>query len=265
MNVDYIDIHSHLHFSIYDGDRKEVLERMKEAGVGTISVGVDAGTSEEEVELAENNPFVWSCVGVHPAEDTDTGDFDKTRDVFERLVRSQEVVSIGECGLDFSRLEGNDTAEKTRQKKDFEAQIEFAVEHDLPVMIHTRDAMQETLELLEAKKREHGEKLRGNAHFFAGSTEDARRFLDMDFTISFTGVITFTRDYDGAVQYVPRDMLHAETDAPFVAPEPHRGKRNEPTYVIEVAKKLAEIRGEDAEALRKQLLVNAQRVFGISL
>jgi TatD DNase family protein len=132
-------------------------------------------------------------------------------------------------------------------------------------MLHCREAYDETLSILESYKKEAGEKLRGNCHFFAGNVEQAKKFLDLGFTMSFTGVITFTHDYDEVIKFLPRDSIMSETDAPFVAPVPFRGKRNEPSFVVEVVKKMAEIRGEEPLALSEAIINNSKRIFGISV
>ncbi|MBI2120264.1 MAG: TatD family hydrolase [Parcubacteria group bacterium] len=154
-----------------------------------------------------------------------------------------------------------------RQSAVFESQLELAVSLDKPLMIHCRNAHADMLDILASKKKEHGEKLRGNIHFFSEGSETAKKYFDLDFTISFTGVITFARDYDETVRYAPLDLILSETDCPYVAPVPYRGKRNEPAYVIEVVKKIAAIRSscrsEDFETVREQLVKNAFRVFGI--
>ncbi|MBX4181267.1 TatD family hydrolase, partial [Candidatus Parcubacteria bacterium] len=148
-----------------------------------------------------------------------------------------------------------------RQKKLFLDQINFAITHNKPLMIHARDAYQELLEILEPLKIEYREKLRGDIHFFAGNLEVAKRLWAIDFTTSFTGVITFVKDYDEVIRNVPIEMIMSETDAPFVAPTPHRGQRNEPSYVSEVVKRIAEIRGTDFEEVRQTLVENALRMI----
>ena len=155
--------------------------------------------------------------------------------------------------------------EKERQTQLFETQIKFALKYDKPLMLHCRNAYDEVLDILKSYKREAGDKLRGNVHFFAGNVEQARKFFDLGFTISFTGVITFTRDYDEVIKFAPKGKIMSETDAPFVAPEPHRGKRNEPIYVIEVVKKMAKIREVSEDDMRKMLLETAEKTFAISL
>jgi TatD DNase family protein len=179
------------------------------------------------------------------------------------------VVAIGECGLDYYWPEHDKwlngmVEEKKRQHELFEAQIALALKVDKPLMIHGRpskgsmDAYEDILEIL---KNHPG--IRGNVHFFVGDTYMAKQFLDIGFTMSFTGVLTFTHDYDDVVRYIPADSLMSETDAPYVAPTPHRGKRNEPAYVAETVRAIARIRGEDEEVSAHRLAANAGRVFDI--
>lgn len=248
----YFDIHSHLNFSDYDADREEVINRLKETDTHTIVIGTDLESSQRAVELADKYEEIYACIGVHPIEDT-TRVFDEP--AFSKLVTHPKVVAIGECGLDFYHAKKAEDYE--RQKQLFLDQVEFAVAHDKPLMIHARNAYDELLDILEPLKRECGSKLRGNIHFFAGNSEIAKRLFAIDFTISFTGVITFTRDYDEVIKAAPLNMLMSETDAPFASPVPYRGKRNEPSYVSEVVKKLAEIRGSDFEEVRLALVQNA--------
>jgi TatD DNase family protein len=253
----YIDIHSHLDLESFGADQALILERMKQAEVGTITIGTKLSDSIEAVKIAEAHENVWACIGVHPKTDGQVPEFDEVE--FEKLVVHPTVVAIGECGLDYFRLEGDIEKIKEVQKKVFRQQIEFAIKHNKALMIHTRDSYADTYEILNQYKG----KVRGNLHFFVGNLDWANKFIELGFTVSFTGVITFARDYDVVVKSVPLDKIHAETDAPFVAPVPYRGKRNEPSYVIEVVKKIAELRGEEFETVRLQLLENAKRVFGV--
>ncbi len=254
----YFDIHSHLNISKYDTDREEVLNRLKETGTYTIVVGTDFQSSESAVRLAEENENIYACIGIHPSDDLNVV---WEEEKFEELVKHPKVVAVGECGLDFSQI--NKALDFDRQKKLFLEQINFAIKHDKPIMVHSRDTFLDLLEILEPIVAMHGSKLRGNIHFFAGSLEIAERFWKIGFTTSFTGVITFTHDYDEVIKNAPLEMIMSETDAPFVAPAPYRGKRNEPSYVSEVVKKIAEIRGEDFETVRKALVQNAVRLFQI--
>lgn len=270
MTIDYIDIHSHLYFKDFDFDREEVIARMKEQGIYTISIGTGVETSQQAVDMAHMHENLYACVGYHPGDvtlDTEELEYEK----FEELARDSKVVAIGECGFDYFRLNAHAEEIKKIQKKFFEQQIQLALSVNKPLMLHCRatkgsnDAYHDTLDILEAYHKEHGTKLRGNAHFFAGDIDVLKRFLNIGFTVSFTGVITFTKEYDELVAYTPLESLHAETDAPFVAPEPHRGARNSPEYIREVVQAIARIKGEDVEKVQKTLISNAQRVFGIAL
>jgi len=252
----YFDIHSHLNFKDYDSDREQVIARLKETETHTITIGTDFESSKKAVELAEKYEEIYACIGVHPMDKLESFEVEK----FESLIQNPKVVAIGECGLDFYHADKVDDYD--RQKKLFLDQVEFALVHDKPVMIHARDAYLELLDILEPLKKEHKEKLQGNVHFFAGNMDVAKRFFDIGFTISFTGVITFVRDYDEVIKSAPLDMIMSETDAPYVAPLPYRGKRNEPSYVKEVVKKIAQIREEDEESVRVTLVNNAVRVIG---
>jgi TatD DNase family protein len=256
----YIDIHSHLNFPEYDADREAVLARMAETETGTIVVGTDFESSRRAVVLAEQHDNIWACIGVHPVDDPK---ITFEREKFRELIVSPKVVAIGECGLDFFHADKSDEKEIERQKQLFLEQVDFAIAHKKPLMIHSRAAYEELLGILEPLKKEHGGALRGDVHFFAGELKTAKRFWDIGFTTSFTGVITFARNYDEVIKDAPFEMLMSETDAPFVTPAPYRGKKNEPSYVSEVVKKIAEIRGEEEEIVRKTLLENACRVFNI--
>jgi TatD DNase family protein len=299
--IKYIDIHCHLDFPDYEKDFEGVLGRMKEKEVGAITIGTDLESSKRAVRIAEENAEgVWACIGVHPNESSDevrSTSFEEGE--FEKLVQSQKVVAIGECGLDyFARRSlgggGLSDEKKNIQKEIFEQQIKFALKYDKPLMLHCRpaathgdlwargnDAYDDVLDILESYKKNApagGVALRGNAHFFAGNIEQAKRFLDLGFTMSFTGVITFTHGptstrkdssaqggYDEVIKFLPIDSIMSETDAPFVAPVPYRGKRNEPSYVVEVVKKMAEIKGVAEESMAKAVVENATRIFGIVL
>ena len=146
----------------------------------------------------------------------------------------------------------------------FEAQIDIAVKYNKPLMIHCRDAYPEVLKILTDKKEIHGDKLRGNFHFFAGTLEEAQQILDLGFNFSFTGVITFAKQYEDLVKMAPLDRIFSETDCPYVTPAPYRGKRNEPAYVSEVVKKIAEIKEMDTEAVNAQIVKNAVNFFSLN-
>jgi len=265
----FFDIHAHINDARFNDDRGEVLARMREHDVDAIVVGTDAESSKNVTSMTATSDRLFASIGVHPIDDQNEN---FSEPFFASLVTNKRVVAVGECGLDYSRLEDvEDVAvEKTRQRKLFVAQVNFAIAQNLPLMLHVRDsdkvladAHQDILEILSEKKKIVGGRLRGNVHFFTQTIEVAREYFALDFTISFTGVITFSNEYDDVVRLAPLENIMAETDCPYVTPAPYRGKRNEPIYVEEVVKKIAEIRGEDFEIVRSALVQNAMRVFSI--
>jgi len=275
----YIDIHGHVIFPVYDPDRAEVIKRCDENDIGLINVGTDFETSYSAVELAKKYSNMWAIIGLHPVhageshnDPTETGLNENKQigpksfqvfdsDKFLPLAKDSKVVAIGECGLDYfhSRPEDID-----KQKKELEKQIDFANRVNKPLMLHVRNAKtgpsayMEVVGMLRARAN-----VKANFHFFAGDIEDLKNILDIGGTVSFTGVITFARNYDELIKYAPKDRIMTETDCPFVAPAPYRGKRNEPSYVIEVVKTIAKIRGEDEDVVAKQLVQNAKDFFSI--
>lgn len=259
----YIDIHSHLGDEKLTTDLHEIVGRMREKEVHTITVGCDLQSSKDAVSTADEFPEIFACIGQHPVDNREEK-FDIDR--YTALASHEKVVAIGECGLDYYR--GADEAEKLRQRNLFEAQIAFAIGRDLPLMLHgrpskgTMDAYEDMLDILKAHANASAT-LRGNAHFFVGDMDIAGRFLDINFTMSFAGPITFAHEYDDVVRFVPLDMLHAETDSPYAAPVPYRGKRNEPSYVPEVVKAIAAIKNHPEEEVREALVTNAIRTFGL--
>ena len=265
----YIDIHSHLGFEDYGVDKREVIQRMADAGVGTIAIGADLASSIEAVKVATENEDVWVCIGIHP-DNLVMESFSESD--FEELLKNPKVVAIGECGLDYFEPRGGDlnivtkTAEVIEnQKIGFRKQIEFAIRHNKPLMLHLRDGKVKRQAFADAYEilKEYEGKVRGDLHFFTANQDWANKFIALGFTISFIGLITYVPDFNKIIKNVSLQALQAETDAPYVAPVPHRGERNEPSYVIEVYKKIAEIRGENPETVRLQLIENAKRVFGI--
>ena len=262
--IRYFDIHSHLEAEYYGGALDEVVERMRENKVATITVGTNLELSREAVRMAEKYDIVWASIGIHPEHEM-TEVWNEAE--WEELVKKEKVVAIGECGLDYGREGKIEEEEKEKQWRLFEKQIDFAVKWNKPLMLHIRNAHQDVLEILRRKQKEYGEKLRGNVHFFSGKTSEAQEYVELGFSLSFTGVITFVSDYDKPLREVPLNILMAETDSPFVTPAPYRKKgeyvRNEPSYVIEVVKKMAETRGEDEEVLRQRVLENVIVFFDI--
>lgn len=276
----YIDIHSHVNFKGFDEDREAVIARALDGGTWVINVGTQIDTSRDAVALADKyTEGVYAIVGLHPVhtsasyhDEKELGEGGKeftsrgeafNADSYRELLRNPKVVGIGECGLDYYHLD-KDSIEK--QKAAFIAQIELANEFNKPLMLHIRnnpketkhDAYKDSLEIL----KQHA-KVKGDVHFFAGDINVAKSFLDFGFTLSFTGVITFTHDYDEVIRLAPLDMIMSETDAPYVAPVPYRGKRNEPSYVQEVVKRISEIKNIPEDEVAGAILSNARRVFGI--
>lgn len=275
----YFDAHTHLNFAAYAGEEDDAVVRALEAGVGINIVGTQYDTSVSAIALAEKHEGAYATIGLHPIhtskshhDEKELGEggkaFTSRGEIFDmaryiELGKNPKVIAVGECGLDYFRLE-EDT--KKTQANAFVEQIELANTLEKPLMLHIRDgkhgggesAYLDALEILKSHA-----KVKGDVHFFAGSWDVAKKFLDFGFTISFTGVVTFTHDYDEIVRSAPLDMLLSETDAPYITPVPHRGKRNESAYVPEIVKAIAAIRGEDFERVSEQILVNARRVFGI--
>lgn len=265
------DVHMHVNDVRFGNDERDVVERMAHAGVFGVVVGTDFAMSRKAILLAEQYPHIWASIGIHPV--------DNRREVFDDaayrdMAGHPRVVAIGECGLDYYwPADGGwvhgEMQEKKRQAELFKRQIAIAVATHKPLMIHGRptkgsmDAYEDILMILTEAKKEYGSRVRGNIHFFVGTLSIAEQFFALDFTISFTGVITFARDYDEVIRTAPLDRIMSETDAPYVAPVPHRGKRNEPIFVEEVVKKIAEIRNADFETVRVALVANAIRDFGV--
>jgi TatD DNase family protein len=262
----YFDAHSHIQFPPYDEDRDALIASMKEEEIGAMVVGVDMDSSRKAVALAAAHENLFASIGLHP-NDTPDEPFDRAG--FLELLAHEKVIAIGECGLDNFRPEDPD-GEKARQRSVFESHVQLAIEAGKPLMIHARpskgtmDAYRDLIDILASYKKEHGEKLWGDIHFFVGGVEEARELIALDFTLSYTAVLTFTHDYDDVVRFAPMTHLLSETDSPYVAPAPNRGKRNDPRAVKSVVEAIAGIRGEGLEKVRVDILQNVERVFKIS-
>lgn len=298
----YIDIHSHVNFKAFDEDRDVVIKRALENDTWVINVGTQVDTSKKAVEMANMyEEGVYAIIGLHPIhtgasyhDEKELGEggkeFTSRGEVFDKesyreLLKNKKVVAIGECGLDYYRC----TSESmSRQREAFKEQIELANEFDKPLMLHIRNNPKDksraladgaqTCESADSKLgnftksnayfaaleilKQHS-KVKGDVHFFAGTWEEAQGFLDFGFTLSFTGVITFTDDYDEVIKNTPLSMIMSETDSPYVTPIPYRGKRNEPSYVKEVVKKIAKVKNLPEEEVAQAIMANARRVFKI--
>lgn len=256
------DVHNHINFPAYDQDRDEVIKKAKTAGVKMICVGIDAKTSESAIRLAEKySNDIWATVGCHPHEANEKVKCDMG--ILKKLAEHPKVVAIGECGLDYFRIKNSELGIKNEQRDIFYAQITIAQELKKPLMIHCRatagtdDAYEDAL----ARLTTYNKQLTTVMHFFAGSLEMAKKLLTQGFYFTFGGVITFSRTYDEIIKFLPIENIMLETDAPYVAPEPYRGRRNEPVYITEVAKKVAEIKNLDYDKVLEITTQNAIAVF----
>jgi TatD DNase family protein len=252
-----IDTHAHLQMSDYDDDRGEVITRAGEAGVKyIINVSFDLSSSRQAVQLAEEREDLYAAVGVHP-HDARLLD-DKTLNALRDLAGHPKVVAIGETGLDYYR----DLSPRPVQKSAFEKQLRLAEEVGLPVIIHNREAYEDTLGVL----RRHLGQVRGVMHCFSGDLGFADNCIQMGLFISFAGPVTYPKSHQlrEVVAHVPWDKFFVETDCPYLAPQFRRGKRNEPSYVKAVARKIAEIRHTTFPETARITTANAKALFGIA-
>lgn len=281
------DVHTHVQFAAFKDDADLVIRRALDSGVWLVNVGTQKDTSAKTIEFAEKyEEGVYATVGLHPIHTEksyhDSQEFeviqqsadyktiasgftsrgeDLDYNYYKKLAEHPKVVAIGECGFDYYRIKNQES--RVKQEKAFRAQIELAIELKKPLMIHCRQAFEDLINVLNSYFLIHNSDTPGIIHFFSGSKEEARKLLDLGFSFSFGGVITFVHDYDEVVKYIPLERIVLETDAPYVSPAPHRGKRNEPTYVIEVARKLADIKNLTMEAVAIETTQNARKIFRI--
>ncbi|MFA6511558.1 MAG: TatD family hydrolase [Patescibacteria group bacterium] len=256
-----IDIHSHLQFQGFDEDREDVIKRSLDAGMWMIVPSSQQPTSEFAVQLAkEHKGKLFAAVAVHP---THAQEFGFAYDVFERLAKEPETVAIGECGIDYFRIQGDRTTDLAAQEEVFLQHIKLAKELDLPIITHIRDekgkydAYQRVLEIYKKERPKFV------CHCFSGRWEEAGQFLELGGSISFTGNITYQKaeHMHEVIQKMPMERLMIETDAPYLASVPHRGERNEPLWVEFVGRKVAELRGIEYDEVRKQTIDNAIAFF----
>lgn len=258
-----VDIHSHIYFEDFDADRDEVIGRMKEKGVATISIGTGLESSKAAIALARQHSFIPAAVGIHPLSVKEYAgrQHEQLLDDIEYIAKAKEVVAVGEIGLDFAtRGEPISIENKILQKLLFEGQLLIAARLKKPVIIHCRSAYPEVIAVIE-KHMAAAPDLHIHFHFFAGTLEELTRILDLGCTVSYTGVITFAESYIPLVAATPLDKMMVETDAPYVAPVPWRGKRAEPWMVEAIAQKIAEIKGTDPASVAWQTTENAKRIF----
>jgi len=280
MKINYFDSHTHVQFAAFKNDYQKVIERSLTNGVGFVNVGTQKDTSKKAIEISQKYPEIYAAVGLHPLHTYssfyDTYELDGSKETkgfmsraeefdynfYKELALQEKVIAIGECGLDYFKLD--DEKIKEKQKEVFVSQIKLSKEIKKPLMIHCREAFSDLLKILNS----YSSLLNfppGIVHFFSGNEKEAKKLLEMGFFFSFGGVITFTNNYEKVIKLIPLNKILSETDAPYVAPIPYRGKRNEPLYVIEVVKKLAAIKNVSLEKMAYQILKNSEEIFKIKL
>ncbi|MFH1631601.1 MAG: TatD family hydrolase [bacterium] len=282
-----IDTHCHIHFEAYKKDMEEVIKRALDEGVGMITVGTQTTTSRNAVDVAERYNNLWATLGLHPnhlhaqeffdddelpPEKRVTGKIKTRAEWFDpkqyrELAEHPKVVAIGEFGLDYYRIPPKVDREQmiADQKASVEAQLRFATEVNKPVIIHSRDAHEDQFGILR-KAIDRGDiPRRGVIHCFSGTAEHAQQYRKLDFYVGIGGIVTFSKDLQAAVSEIPLEQILIETDAPYLSPEPRRGKRNEPAHVKHVAEKIAEIKGLNLDEVAEITTANAEKLFGIKL
>lgn len=256
--MNFVDTHCHLNDKKFSFDLIEVLERAKNAGVNrVINFGDTLESSAVVVGLTKEFAEMFAGVGVHPEEIS--GFNENSAEKIFKLAKNEKVVAIGEIGLDYY-WEKN-SGKRLLQQKIFIQQLDIARQLNLPVCIHEREAHGDALKILKSE----GKNLRGVMHCYSGSLEMAKELWKMDWLTGFDGPLTFKNSakLPEIVKAAPQEMILIETDAPYLAPVPYRGKRNEPSFVVEVAKKIAEIRGETLETVAQYITKNAENLYNI--
>lgn len=248
------DTHAHYDDEAFDLDRDTLLASLKSKGIGyVIDCGCDVASSEKAIELSEKYDFIYAAVGIHPheAEDAKDGDLE----IIKRLTEHEKVVAIGEIGLDYHY----DFSPRELQKEYFEKQIILANELDMPIIVHDREAHEDTMKLLRKYKP------KGVLHCFSGSVETAKEIISLGMYIGLGGAVTFknAKKPIEVAEYLPLDRLLLETDAPYMSPVPYRGKRNDSSLIPYTALKIAEAKGVEAQAVVDAACENAKRLFGV--
>jgi TatD DNase family protein len=252
-----VDSHVHLEDEKFNDDREEIIKRCQKELTFLINVGSNIDTSKESIELSKKYDFIYASVGIHPQYSQH--EINKIN-MIEELAKNKKVVAIGEIGLDYHYEE----PAKEFQKQVFTEHIRLAKKLKLPVIIHDREAHKDVLEII---KEEWDKELKGVFHSYSGSVEMAFQCIEMNFYISLAGPVTFknARRTVEVAEKIPIDKLLIETDSPYLTPEPLRGKRNDPTNVKYVAKKIAEIRNKNFEEISEKTAENAQKLFTIKI
>ena len=252
------DTHAHYDDDAFQADREELLDSLKAAGIGTVmNVGASIASTKTTLALAERYPFVYAAVGVHPSE---TAELDEERMRWlEEMCACPKVAAVGEIGLDYHW----DEPDRETQKRWFREQIRLARRAKLPVIVHSRDAAKDTMDII---KEENAAEAGGVIHCFSYGVEIAREYLDMGFYLGIGGVLTFknAKKLKEVVAYMPMDRLLLETDCPYMAPTPHRGERNSSLYLPLVVKAVSEIKGIPEEEVVAVTEANARRMYRLS-
>lgn len=258
-----VDSHAHIDMRQYSRDRDQVVQRARDAGVAAlVDIGCDLRSSQAAVELAQRYPEVYASVGFHP-HSASTLNARNLRELKE-LAQHPKVVAIGETGLDFYR----NLSPREGQIKAFRSQLRLARELGLPVVVHCRQAGDEVFSIINAWVAETGDvpETRGVIHCFSGEVDIALRYIDMGFYISFAGPVTYTNSSSADIaRHLPLDKIVIETDCPFLTPHPHRGERNEPSYVSYVAHKIGELKGLTSDVVAERTAASAAQLFGLPL
>lgn len=254
------DSHCHPQFTQYKNDREDAIRRALDGGVFMVCVGTDPETSKQGIELAQKYNGMWATVGLHP------NDVNSELRItnYELLLKSPKVVAVGEVGLDYYRTP--EPEKQKKQKEVFEQFIELAKRNNMPMVLHFRDSPKgstgrvhkDALEILPKD-------VVGVSHSFTGNLEEAKEYVNRGMFLGFNGIITFARQYGEVVKYVPLENILLETDAPYLTPEPYRGQRNEPSYVKEVAKKVAELKNVPIEKVIEETSQNVINLFKINI
>jgi len=272
-----IDTHSHINFKAYKNDADKVIQRAFDNDIWQVVVGSELKTSQRAIEYAEKyDKGVYAAVGLHPfhvwEHEVETDEYSMKAkgqlfdiDDYNKLLESKKVVAVGEIGLDYFHLQDDKDKDDIimTQKHEFQKQLRYAYDKNLPCIVHCRAAHDDVLEFFnELSSKNKLPKV--VMHCYSGDLEQAKKYLDLGCLISFTGLITFSHDWDEVIKWLPLEKMMVETDCPYMTPEPFRGKRNEPLYVKYVAEKIAELKGVGFEEVAEVTTRNAKEFFGIT-
>lgn len=256
-----IDTHAHIYLDQFDDDLEDVIGRAREAGVERIVMpAIDISSIERAIHLCDRHEGLSAMAALHPSEVKSATEADLSR--VAELCRHQYVVAVGETGLDFHW----DRTFDDKQLDYLRQHIRLAVECDLPVVFHNRNATEDLLKIVEEERTACADpdRMRGIFHCFTGTPAESERMWSLGFYVGIGGIVTFKNaDLAAAVQAIPLDRMVLETDSPYLAPHPHRGKRNEPSFMLRVAEKVAEVHGVSLERVAEETTANAESIFGL--